>query len=396
MESEIFAALQNVSDDELLRRLAELVSHSQCVEAELVAHIGEVDERRLYAGQACPSMFAYCTQRLHLSEAEAYLRITVARAARTHGVLLEMLRDGRLHLRGIVMLAPLLTQENRDSLLRRATHLSKREMEGLVAELSPRPDVASGIRRLAETRDVRSADSAQAEIGRGSLDELCPDRVGDSRAQTASGASNQAALSQATPSAAPSLALGAPRVSTPADSRTSPARSDPEALSPGRYKVQFTASAQLKDKIERLTALMRSEIPDGDLALVIEQAVSEKLQRLEARRFAKTNAPRRTLAESETSPISRRVPAAVRRAVHKRDAGRCTYVDAKGRRCGERRRLEFHHRHPYAMGGDHSPGNVSLLCAAHNRLMAEHDYGRAAILRNLPSAEVHRRAPGTA
>jgi hypothetical protein len=54
-----------------------------------------------------------------------------------------------------------------------------------------------------------------------------------------------------------------------------------EPLAPSRYKVQFTASAQLKDKLERLQALLRSEVPDGDLAAVIEKAVTEKLERLE-------------------------------------------------------------------------------------------------------------------
>jgi hypothetical protein len=188
MSSDLAVTLHSVPDDELLRRLGELVSQSRRVEADLVWHIGEVDVRRLFARDAFPSMFAYCIAALHLSEAEAYLRITVARAARRHGVLLEMLRDGRLHLRGIAMLAPLLTEENRDSLLLRASHLSKREMERLVAELSPRPDVVSGIRKVPERRDVRSAHSARTEIGRGSQDELCPDRVDDSGMEAGSGA----------------------------------------------------------------------------------------------------------------------------------------------------------------------------------------------------------------
>ena len=67
----------------------------------LVAHIGEVERRRLYARDASPSMFAYCRERLHLLEAEAYMRIRVARAARKHPLLLDMLRDGRLHLSAI-------------------------------------------------------------------------------------------------------------------------------------------------------------------------------------------------------------------------------------------------------------------------------------------------------
>ena len=116
--------LKSLSDDELLRRLSDLLRQSRQVEAELVAHIGEVDERRLYASQGSPSMFAYCTETLNLSEAEAYLRITVARASRRHPVLLEMLSEGRLHMRGVTKLAPHLTEVNHETLLARAAHKS--------------------------------------------------------------------------------------------------------------------------------------------------------------------------------------------------------------------------------------------------------------------------------
>jgi hypothetical protein len=140
--------LDSLSDDDLLRRLSDLLGQSRCDEADFVAHIGEVDRRRLYAREAAPSMFAYCTELLHLSEAEAYLRITAARAAREHPQLLTMLADGRLHLTAITKLAPHLTAENRGALLERATHLSKRQVEELVAELSPRPDAPSLMRKL--------------------------------------------------------------------------------------------------------------------------------------------------------------------------------------------------------------------------------------------------------
>ncbi len=131
-------------------RLSELLSRSRRVEADLVAHIGEVDERRLYAREACSSMFAYATDVLHLSEHEAYERITAARASRRYPLLLEMLRDGRLHLSGIGKLAPHLTEENHGALLARAAHRTKRQIEELLAELSPRPDVPSLIRKLPE------------------------------------------------------------------------------------------------------------------------------------------------------------------------------------------------------------------------------------------------------
>ena len=91
-------ALQRMPDDDLLRGLVAALGESRRCEADLVAHIGEVDRRRLYAREASTSMFAYCTDVLCLSEAEAYLRIAAARAAREHPVLLEMLADGRLKL----------------------------------------------------------------------------------------------------------------------------------------------------------------------------------------------------------------------------------------------------------------------------------------------------------
>ncbi len=68
--------LESMSNDDLLRGLSELVQKSRSVEPELIAHIGEADKRKLYAEKSSNSMFAYCTDVLHLSEAEAYLRIT--------------------------------------------------------------------------------------------------------------------------------------------------------------------------------------------------------------------------------------------------------------------------------------------------------------------------------
>ncbi|MGH9324213.1 MAG: hypothetical protein ACRD3V_30530 [Vicinamibacteria bacterium] len=85
-----------------------------------------------------------------------------------------------------------------------------------------------------------------------------------------------------------------------------------EPLAPSRYKVTFTASGELREKLERLKALMQS-----DLEAVIEAAVTEKLERIEARRYAETTRPRKNLEETDTSPKSRYIPAAVRRAVRK-------------------------------------------------------------------------------
>src|SRR5262245_36928681 len=144
--------LRTVPDDELLLRLDSLVRESRSVEHALVAHIAEVDARKLYAREAASSMHVYCTSVLHLSGAEAYLRIAAARASLKHPVLLTMLADGRLNLTAIGLLAPHLSPENRDALLARAVHQSKRRILRLVAEVAPRPDVPAVMRKLPERR----------------------------------------------------------------------------------------------------------------------------------------------------------------------------------------------------------------------------------------------------
>jgi hypothetical protein len=333
-------SLRNVRDEDLLRRLSDLVKQSRRVEADVVAHIGEVELRRLYAQEACSSMFEYCRRVLGLRENEAYLRIAVARAARELPELLSMLRDGRLHLSGIARLAPHLTRQNADEVLKRASGMSHREIRELVCELEPKPDVAPTIRKLPSRPSPTSVAVPQ---------------------------------------------LGAPRVESSrlnSDARPVPTRSAlVEPLAQDRHLVRFTASTELRDKLERLQALLRSSVPDSDLAQVIDIAVTEKLERVEAKRFGKTQGPRKELAETDTTPTSRQIPAAVRRAVHARDGGRCAFRDKHGRRCAKRHDLEFHHKKPFARGGDHSPSNLTLMCRTHNNLMADLDYGKDVIAR---------------
>jgi hypothetical protein len=360
--------------------------------ADIIAHIAEVEQRGLYAREAFPSMFVYCMTVLHLSEAEAYLRIAAARASREHPMLLTMLTDGRLHLTAIGLLTPHLTRENRDGLLERATHRSKRQIVELIAEIAPSPDVRASVRKLPEKKIQSTVGNLVvpnrgqgAMFGRGPDPKvgLRPDRVAapEPGARLDDTAVRDAAVDTNAPAAVGSASPVSPPFVT-----ASPLSAVIQPLSPGRYKVQFTASAELHHKLEKLRALMGSRAPGGDLAAIIEQAVTEKLERLEARHFARTKAPRKDLAEAEKakeppgqSPASRHIPAAVRRAVSERDGGRCRYVDEQGRRCAEQNRLEFHHLHPFGLGGDHRVANVALMCRAHNAYLAECDYGRDAM-----------------
>ncbi|HWM84736.1 MAG TPA: HNH endonuclease signature motif containing protein [Kofleriaceae bacterium] len=333
--------LDVLSDDVLLARLREVLSRSRRVEADLVAHIAEVDARRLYLREACPSMHVYATERLHLSDAEAYLRITVARVSRRFPVALAMLADGRLHLSAIAKLAPHLRDDGAEVLLARAARRSKREIELLLAELAPKPDVPSLVRRL----PTSSTPANPCQLRPGGV---MPPETPGGPAECGSVTGGSSAPCPVDPPATP----------------TAPNRSAAVVpIAPTRYKVQFTASAELHEKIERAQALLRRQVPDGDLAAIVDRAMSLLLRELERARFAATAAPRKSACDANTAPSSRHIPAPVKRAVWERDGGQCTFRNRQGQRCPARERLEFHHVIPFAQGGDHSQGNIRLACA---------------------------------
>jgi 5-methylcytosine-specific restriction endonuclease McrA len=65
----------------------------------------------------------------------------------------------------------------------------------------------------------------------------------------------------------------------------------------------------------------------------------------------------------------------VKRAVVKRDGGRCTFVGEDRRRCGRCKLLQFDHVIPVAKGGKTTEENLRLRCRRHNQLEAERVFG---------------------
>ncbi len=129
-------------------------------------------------------------------------------------------------------------------------------------------------------------------------------------------------------------------------------------LAADRYEVRFTASAETRDYPRRAQDLLGHAIPGGDLDQVFNRALRLLVGELERKKFAATERPRRSRGQSADS---RNIPASVKRAVRKRDGEGCAWVSPNGRRCGERRFLEFHHDDPWGVGGQPTIDRVRLL-----------------------------------
>src|SRR5687767_14290463 len=139
------APLAALSDAELLTATRRLVGRSNRLLASLLAHLAEVEARGIHRTRACSSLYAYCIYELRFSEDEAFRRVSAARLVRRFPVLLVAIAAGELHLTGLLMLGPHLTNENLAEVLTRAKHRTKKEIGRLVRMLDPLPDVPSRI-----------------------------------------------------------------------------------------------------------------------------------------------------------------------------------------------------------------------------------------------------------
>jgi 5-methylcytosine-specific restriction endonuclease McrA len=161
-----------------------------------------------------------------------------------------------------------------------------------------------------------------------------------------------------------------------------------EPLNAEQVKVQFTMSRQVLAKMQQAQDLLGHQVARHDLAALFERLLDMALPVLEKRKFAATARPR--APRKRTSPNARSIPAHVQREVWKRDAGRCTFVSATGRRCAATRGLEFDHVKPVALGGEATFENVRLLCSKHNQLEARRRLG-AEFMKAKRSAAKHGR-----
>ncbi len=340
-------SLTHLADGTLLRDLVALIEQDRATTAALLAHLAEVDERQLYRAEAYESMFLYCVHELHMSEETTFRRIRVARTARQFPAIFSLLAEGQLNLTAVLLLTPHLSPKTADEPLAVAAHKTKPEIELLLAERFPRPDVPTLVQPIAapnasDALTVRPVVPSSESNLLAPMEPLAPEPV------VPSSGSN------------PPVGVGP----LPERARLAP-------LSPGRYALQLTVDQETHDQLRYAQALLGHAVPSGDLAQVIERALDLLVQKLEQRKFGKSarSGPRSSAARGGY------IPTAIRRAVWERDGGKCTFVSDGGKRCEARARLEYDHANPVARGGETTVAGLRLRCQAHNQFTAECTYG---------------------
>jgi hypothetical protein len=399
MQGSLFWRLESLSDGALLDGLNRVVGSGRMALAELLAHLCEVEERRLHLDAGYSSMFAYCVARLGLSEDEAYRRIEVARLARRAPLIFTRIAEGRLSLSAAVLLRSHLLAPDLNELIEIVSDKSVQAAREALACRFPRVDVPASVRKLPAPPPLQ-------QVARGAVDgERLP--LPFETAKPVGTAARAATPLDAGDEGPGSTLPQAPRGTV----APRPCRAI-EPLAAERYKVQFTADAAFKAKLDLARDLMRHSVPAGDLGVILHRALDMLVADVLKRRFGarargqQSKRPRPTKpAESQRAgepkpaappstvesptdatpgapgsaaapPASQNIGRAVCRGVLERDGLRCTWHGEDGTRCSARAWLERDHINPRALGGDASITNVRHLCRAHNRRAAEHAFGR--------------------
>lgn len=292
--------------------------------ADVLAHIAAIDVGQHYREAGYPSMHDYCVLGLHLSGNAAYKRIQAARAAREFPAIFQRVAEGALGLSVVNVLSPHLTAGNAEELLAAVSFKTREKVEELLAARSPQPAAPTTIEAIPQPMALASAEADGHPVP------LAPGRVQE---------------------------VAKPRL---------------VPIATDLYKLQLTMSGAMYQKLRHARELLGHRKGIRDEAEVLELALDVLVAKLEKRRCAATDRPRR--ARSSANP--RHVPAAVKREVWNRDDRRCTFVNEQGERCPARSGLECDHIVPVAKGGGSEPGNVRLRCRAHNQMEAERAYGK--------------------
>jgi 5-methylcytosine-specific restriction endonuclease McrA len=364
-------SLHSLSDHDLLRKTRALVAKERGITLEVLVHLNEVEQRKLYLELGYSSMFDYCTRELGYSASAASRRIRTARCVAKFPPVLDLLRANDVNLSTVSQVSKVLNADNSGAILSRIRGKSQREVEAIVAEFEPLAVLPKDRIRTVVVR-VPLAQARAQEQRREAATPL-PELVEAGQGAHTNEYNRNGRGDDTRPDRAecPGGGIGA-------ESKDAPRL--PEIVE-RRTVVQFTADDELMTILERVRLLASHRLSANPSIADILKLIGnyylkheDPIQRHDRREARGETA--RAVAPSKTSS-ARTLPSRLRDQVFVRDRGQCQYIGANGKRCGSGHVVQIDHITPVARGGASVASNLRLLCAYHNRLEAQRLMGRS-------------------
>jgi 5-methylcytosine-specific restriction endonuclease McrA len=363
--------IAGLTNEQLHRVVVSLARQERECTLSVVDHLIEIERRRMYAELGHSSVYGYCTDELGYSRTAANRRIVAARTVRRFPRTRRLLAERRLTLSTLAVVAGELNGENCRALLTRICGKSAEEAQRAIAELRGIRPVREKIQRVVAVTGNRKAISCRKPETEGMVRDGQP-------ASLLSPASAQPALTQHVTRNEVRCGPERPQGHATDDvTRTVPTEH--------RFRFEFSGDEAFMTLYRRATALVSNRLGgsvtiEDTMRLALEALVDRDApERRKVRREQRAGRRAQRPVKAGKQHRSRHIPAGIRDTAHERDGSRCTFVSDRGQRCRARHNLQVDHVVPWAKGGTHDLDNLRLLCATHNRLMAQREFGPASI-----------------
>jgi hypothetical protein len=143
-------------------------------------------------------------------------------------------------------------------------------------------------------------------------------------------------------------------------------------VSEKRVELKLGISEELFEMLKRIQDLASSQSQQAlnleqTLEVMAELYLEKKDPTKKAERAQKKASP--LPFPGKENPNPRFIPSSIQHAVRLRDGGQCSFLNSNGKRCLEKRWLDFHHIQPVSEGGLSNPENLRLLCRGHHQVI---------------------------
>ena len=304
-----------LSDQELHEKTLQSAAQEKSATLKLLEHLVEVDARMLHARRGYSSLWEYVHLALGYSESQSSERVSAMRLMKKIPEVKSAIEQGTMTLTSTLKLATFVKRE--------------------------KADTETTIELLKECAGKSTREVEKILISRAEKPEYLP---------------------------------------------FSPHAERVELLSDSRSKIQFTADEEFLQLMDRAKQLASGSLEAGtEMKDVLKIALKEFIQKHEPESSLEKQQrkQKQKTADSLRAPEvvrenrSRYIPAGLKAQIRNRSKDQCEFVDrVSGRRCSQRRFLEFDHQVPFAKSGLHTLENLRHYCGTHNQLHAVQTYGK--------------------
>ncbi len=312
------SSLKHLSSSELLNNTRTLAAEERRITLQLIEHLKEIDSRMLYAELGFESLFAFVVRHLGYSEGSAHRRIAAMRLLKEVPEVREKLESGALTL----------TNAAKIQVALRATEKARFEIK----------DASNSRLEVALKTEIIEACS---NLSQNECDQVLFQKL-------------------------PGLSEQLPQEKV-------------RRVDTHKTEIKLLVTDDLLEKVQKLNLMLSHTNPGQKILNLFERLVDQELERQEKKRSFKTTPVshpaagqfKRVLSgkhgqRSESSPqtiptFTKAIPVKTRRLIFVRAGSKCEFPN-----CNSTYQLQIDHRQPRALGGDHSPENLRVLCRVHN------------------------------